>query len=196
MHEFTRWAPGRFMTLLFVLAFHAAVLGILLTTSRVGSASAPTARSVELLHLPPVTIPKVRAENPAPRQVVGVKTRTIALPALDSPVLSAASASSSDGTGSGVDWAAEARRALQAYDIRQSQPANHHSISSDPVEEAWWPQGRHHAGDKFKTASGDWIVWISDNCYRVASPGLNSYVPGAVVAQTVCPSVASAPAAQ
>ena len=192
MHDFPRWVARRFMTLLVVLAFHAAVIGMLLTTSMVGSASAPIARSVELLQLPPVTIPKVLAENPAPRRVVGVKARTLVLPALDSPMLSAASASSSDGTGSGVDWAAEARRALQAYDIRQRQPANHHSISSDPVEEAWWPQGRHHAGDKFKTASGDWIVWISDNCYQVASPGLNSYVPGAVIAQSVCP----APSAQ
>jgi hypothetical protein len=192
MHDSTGWAPRRFMALAVVLAFHAAVIAMLLTTSRVGPASATSARSVELLYLPPVSIPKVRAENPAPRRVVGLKSRTIALPALDSPMLSAASASSSDGSGSGVDWAAEARRALQAYDIRQSQPANHHSISSDPVEEAWWPQGPHHAGDKFKTPSGDWIVWVSDNCYQVASPGLNSYVPGAVVAQTICP----APSAQ
>jgi hypothetical protein len=100
--------------------------------------------------------------------------------------MSPAPASSSDGSGSGVDWAAEARRALHAFEIRNRQPSINNSISSKPGEDNWWPQALHHAGDQFKTANGDWIVWINTNCYQVASSGPSAYALDAWQPQTIC----------
>jgi hypothetical protein len=42
-----------------------------------------------------------------------------------------------------VDWAAEARRALQAFEIRNREPAANNSVSrSSPAEQPWWPAHR------------------------------------------------------
>ena len=87
--------------------------------------------------------------------------------------------------GTAVDWAAEARRAVQAFDIRSHLPASNQSVSGSPAEDHWWPRRQHHAGDQFKTANGDWIVWINDSCYQLTGPvpehfgaGQRSDVPG------------------
>jgi hypothetical protein len=54
------------------------------------------------------------------------------------------------------------------------------------VEDNWWPQAKHHAGDQFKTANGDWIVWINENCYQVANSNAIAYTPGTTLSQTIC----------
>jgi hypothetical protein len=154
-----------------VVALHAAFFAALLMSSRTGPQPPPAARSVELIFLPPPENPrKVRAELVAGRRLSAHSTLAMAPPLLDSPILamSLPPASSSDGSGSGVDWAAEARRALQAFEIRTHEPPRNDAISSEPKEDTWWPRAPHHAGDEFKTPSGDWIVWISASCYRVA----------------------------
>jgi hypothetical protein len=94
-------------------------------------------------------------------------------------------ASSSDGKGAGVDWAAEARRALHAFEIRNHEPPSNNSVSSEPGD-AWLRQVPHHAGEQFKTASGDWIVWINSSCYQVATAGPNVYAAYATLPQTSC----------
>jgi hypothetical protein len=77
----------------------------------------------------------------------------------------------SSGTGShgnGVDWLAEAHRAVRAYEIRRDHPEQNALSGSSPAND-WWPQQGPHAGDQFKTDGGDWIVWITPDCYKVAS---------------------------
>lgn len=188
MNESNQWPPSRYATLLVVLMFHAAVLAALLMRSGALGLPASTVDSVQLLYLPPVTFPKVRSDNPFPRRVTGRTAISIAPLVLASPAVSEtpASASSSLGSGSGVDWTLEARRALNAFEIRQHQPAVNKSVSTQPGEETWWPRGPHHAGEQFKTANGDWIVWIDSNCYQVASPGPSASAPGATLPRTVC----------
>ncbi len=53
-------------------------------------------------------------------------------------------------------------------------------------EDGWWPLGRHFAGEQYRTAGGDWIVWVSSNCYQVASAGASAAAPGALLPQTTC----------
>lgn len=164
------WGPRRYVILLIVAALHAAFFAALLM-SRTASPPAPAERSVELISLrPPENPRKVRAELVAARRLSAHSALTVVQPVLDSPIpaISLPPASSSDGSGSGVDWAAEARRALQAFEIRTHEPPRNDAISSEPKEDTWWPRAPHHAGDEFKTPSGDWIVWISASCYRVA----------------------------
>jgi hypothetical protein len=54
------------------------------------------------------------------------------------------------------------------------------------VEDRWWPRSKHHAGEQYKTPDGDWIVWINDNCYQVATPLMTVSAPGAMLPMTVC----------
>lgn len=188
MDESSDWNPSRSLILFIVLTMHVGLLAVLTMASRISSSPASLERAVELVYLPPpVNLPRVRAENARPRRMSGDMVVTIAPPELDSTSLPPSSSATSNGSGSGVNWAAEARRALQAYEIRNHRPAHNNSVSGSPAEENWWPRGRHRAGEQYKTANGDWIVWINDNCYQVATPGPSAYTPGATQPQTICP---------
>jgi hypothetical protein len=189
MDESNQWPASRYATLLFVLMLHVAVLAALLMGSGTLGVPASTVDTVQLLYVPPVTFPKVRSESPLPRRVAGQAAVSVAPPVLPSSAISEAPAPASSspvGSGSGIDWRLEARRALNAFEIRQHQPVVNKSVSTQPGEETWWPRGPHHAGEQFKTTNGDWIVWIDANCYQVASPGPNAYAPGATPPRTVC----------
>jgi hypothetical protein len=182
MYE-SKWDSSRSVILFLVLTLHLAMLVLLATASRARGPATLAEHAVELLYLPPEALPKIRSENARPRRLSGGTAVTVAPPALDSSWVSAPSSSPSSGNGSGIDWPAEARRAVQAFDIRNHRAPNDEPDSGGPAEENWWP--RHHAGEQFKTANGDWVVWINESCYRVASSGAN--VPGAALPPTVCP---------
>ncbi len=186
MDEPSKWGLRRYATLLFVFMLHVALLVALLMTSRPGGLAPPTATSIQLLVLSPVNLPKVRSQNARSHGLSANMPLVIAPPVLD-PVLFTmppASASASAGHGSGIDWAAEARRALQAFEIRTHNPSSKELVSSNPAEDAWWPQKR--AGDQYKTPIGDWIVWNNPDCYQVAGVGASAYAPGAAWPQTIC----------
>lgn len=187
MDESNGWGPSRYVTLLVVVALHVVLMAALMMTSRYSRLATSTDDSVSLLILPPVNFPKVRSEHARPRRLSGDTAVPNSPPILvdaPSPSLSPRPAPSSDGNGFGVDWAAEARRALQAFEIRNYQPAINDSISRRPWEDNVWPQVRHQAGDRFRTANGDWMVWINASCYQLASAGPKSY---ALLPQTICP---------
>jgi hypothetical protein len=194
MDESNRWGLPRYMTLLIVLALHMVLLAVLVMTSRTQNISASVSDPIELLFISPATLPKIRSENSPPPHLSGDTAISIALPVLDPHSLSSSPlASGSDGNESGVNWAAEARRAIQAFDIRSHQAPTSRAISGSPAEDNWWPRAQHRAGDQFKTANGDWIVWINPRCYQVASAAPPAYAPGATLAQTVCLHESGAP---
>ena len=186
MYESSGWDFSRYAILIIVLALHLALVALLARASRIGIPAASVEQSVEVLFLPPAILPKVRFENARPRRLSG-DTAIIAPPDLDSLLPSTQSSSGSNGRGSGVDWAAEARRALQAFEIRNHRPPGNSSVSGGPAEEHWWPRGNHRVGEQYKTANGDWIVWINDNCYQIAVAGPSTETVGAAQPQTVCP---------
>ena len=187
MDESIRWGVSRYVALLVVVALHVALIVTLMMTSQTSSLGASTDDSVALVYLPPVTFPKVRSENARHRRLSGDTAVPISPPVLvvPSPPRSPRIASSSDGNGLGIDWAAEARRALQAYEIRNYQPPTNNSVSRKLWEDYGWPQVQHQAGDRFRTANGDWMVWINASCYQLATSGPKSY---GVLPRTICPS--------
>ncbi len=187
MGESNQWPASRYATLLVVAIFHAAVLAALLMGSGIRGLPGSSADTVQLLYISPVTFPKVRSDDPLPRRVAGRAPLSMPTPVPASSAISETPtlAASSVGSGSGVDWTLEARRALNAFEIRQHQPVINKSVSTFPGEETW-QRGPHHAGEQFKTANGDWIVWIDANCYQVASTGPSLYAPGATLPRTVC----------
>jgi hypothetical protein len=174
-----------------VLALHLALVAALLSAFGARQISLAADEPVELLYMPPAIVPKIRAENSPARRLRGNTSISIAPPVLDSADPSAAPPGpASEGNGSGVNWAAEARRAVQAFEIRRHEPARNGTVTRSPAEENWWPQ-RHHAGDQYKTASGDWIVWINAGCYQVANASADANSPGALLPQTFCPGESS-----
>jgi hypothetical protein len=194
MNEPTRWGLSRYAALLFVLTVHAALLAWLVTALRTRGAAASSSEPVQLLFISPKTVPKVHVDNFRPRPLNSGSPLPVAPPVLDaasssSPQLEPGSGSGSNG--SGVDWAAEARRALQAFEIRSREPATNNSVSrSSPAEQMWWPA--HRPGERFKTADGNWIVWINSSCYQVAT---SSTARGAVLPGTICPGKSDTPGA-
>jgi hypothetical protein len=184
----------RYATLGVVLVAHMAVLAALLLGSRTIDTAASVNQSVELMYLPPAKMPTIRAESSLPRRLSADTAIPIAPPVLDATTTSPqAAASGSNGNGTGVDWRAEARRAVQAFEIRGHRPKSEYSMPGSAAEDSWWPRGRHFAGEQYRTSSGDWIVWINSSCYQIATSGANAFAPGALLPQTICPNDADTP---
>ena len=175
------WGKSRTIILFAVLALHLAILALLVATSRTLSIGVSTEHSIEVMILPPLKVPKVRAENTRPQRLSTNIAIALAPPVLNSSLQSGPS-SSPDGHGSAVNWSAEAHRAVRAFEIRRDQPPSS-AISVSTSLDEWWPR-EHHAGDQFKTDGGDWIVWINANCYQIASWHSNAI--GASPSRTVC----------
>ena len=180
------WDRRRYWTLVAVLALHLALLALVTVAPPPRGAAAPVP-PVQLVVLPPARIPRVRSENFRPHRLNADAGISIAPPSLDYSAALAPHPSGSNGNGSGVDWEAEARRSLQAYEIRNTQRNAGNPNTGPPTEDSWWPEARHHAGDQFKTDNGDWIVWINSRCYQIAKSAPSLNVPGAMLPQTVCP---------
>jgi hypothetical protein len=183
---------SRTMTLIVVLLLHVAIIARLLlpsTPSVFKSSDAP----VELMLIAPTPVPRVRFDHLRPR-APNVNVVIAPLP----PDLNPSQQSASQSTGRGnnglaVNWAAEARRAVEAYEIRRDRPPN--NVIAGASRDEWWPQRGHHAGDRYKTENGDWIVWIDANCYQIASWHPGDPQIGVPPLRTICPSE-SAPATQ
>jgi hypothetical protein len=181
MDESNVWGTQRIVTLVVVLALHLAIVALLVVASPTRRPSAAANNSVELMFFPPTQVPKVHLENARPRRLNAYTAISITLPGLASPSLSPPS-SGTDGNAMAVNWAAEAHRAVQAFEIRRNHPPGAAISSSSPWAD-WWPR-EHHIGDRFKTASGDWIVWISASCYQVARWGPGAL--GSTPSLTIC----------
>jgi hypothetical protein len=194
MHQSRGWGLSRYVTLCVVLALHLAFLAALMLTSRIPGVHSAENDPVALVYLPPASFPKIRAENARPTRIKGDRVTPMEPLLLGSTgAEQAPAAAASDGSGSGVDWKAEARRAVQAFEIRNHAPESTNSLSGSPAEDWWWPRSRHNAGDQYKTANGDWVVWINSSCYQIAVAGGSAFAPGAMLPQTVCPGAPGAP---
>jgi hypothetical protein len=170
-----------------VLVFHLGVLALLFGAFRT-RVSVASAQPIELLFVTPIKPPKVRADNNRPPRLANNIALAIAPPVVDAAAQMGAS-SAADGHGSGVNWIAEGHRAVRAFEIRNDQTHNSALSVSSTLDERGF--GEHHAGDRSKTESGDWIVWIDADCYKIASwhsgAALESISP-----QTICRNKAAA----
>jgi hypothetical protein len=167
MRESTFWRTPRFMALIAVAALHLALIMLLWMAGATLRVAQSAYRPIELVYIPSVPPLPVRADSGRPLRL----RPDIALSLPSSLPNSAPPAAASTGTGSrgtGVDWLAEAHRAIKAYEIRRDHPGEN-ALSGNSPGGDWWPQQGPHAGDRYKTEAGDWIVWIDADCYKVAS---------------------------
>ncbi len=168
-----------------VVALHLALLASLLRPPPPSRSTVSTSHPLELMELPPLPRSRIVPNNFRPHRIGSDATRSIAPPVVGSLSMAPAM-SGADGNGEGVDWGAEARRALQAFEIRTNKNPNAPAPSRATTDDDWWPHTRHRAGEQYKTANGDWIIWIDSNCYQVAA-ATSSNAVGWVMPQTVCP---------
>jgi hypothetical protein len=178
-------------TVLFiVLALHAATLALLLAGSRTLNIADAAEHPIELVVLPPVKPPALRLENTRPQHWSTDIAVALAPPALNSSSQTGPG-SAPDGHGSAVNWAAEAHRAVRAFEIRTHQTANSALSVSSSLDVSG--SREHHAGDQLKTTSGDWIVWISADCYQIASWHSDAPSFGAISPRIICRNPAATP---
>jgi hypothetical protein len=176
------------VVLFVVLALHLATLALLLVHSRTLTIASAAEHPIELLILAPQKPPKVTLENTRPQRRSTHIAVALAPPAPDSSSQTGP-AFGPEGQGSAVNWAAEAHRAVRAFEIRGHQTKNSALSVSSSLDVSG--SSEHHAGDKLKTASGDWIVWISSDCYQIAS--WHSDVPAFGEPAIICRKSAAAP---
>ena len=149
-----------------VLALHLAVVALLLMHTRSLPGFPADAPAIDVVLLPPLKAPTARADGAhLPRMKVDMGM-SLAPPTVDTSS-QAASAGGSHGGTPGVNWAAEARRAVKAFEIRRDEQVTHATVGLS-LWDGWLARQPHHAGDQMRTESGDWIVWIDSNCYQVA----------------------------
>jgi hypothetical protein len=185
-------APLRPTVLFVVVALHLAALALLLATSRTLTLAGAAEHPVELMILAPTRPAKVLVKNTRPQSLSTDVAVARAPPLLNSSTQTgSSSAPDGHGSGSAVNWIAEAHRAVRAYEIRRDQTTNSALSVSSSLDE----QGarEHHAGDRSKTESGDWIVWINAHCYQVASWHSGATTFGATSPQTICRNPGTAP---
>jgi hypothetical protein len=183
------WGPSRYFTFVLVLAAHLAVLAAWLLASRTYHWTASTtAPPLQVTVYPTSPQPKLRLVEVRPQRLSGDLKEWLAPVTLQAPSLPPVSSlpdGGAGGTGSGPDWNAEARRAVQAYEIRSRLPPPGNLISGTAGDDRWWRRP-HKAGDKYKTPSGDWVVWINPKCYQVATAAARS-TTNVQMPETVCP---------
>jgi hypothetical protein len=187
------WGSTRFFALLIVLALHVTLIYILMT-SRIPVGEGMRENRLDLVYMPPITKPKSRSDvfdRPRIKTDISLAKPEIVIPMAPedrssmTPSSTAAGSSFTSGSGgANVNWSDEAKRAIRAYEIRGEQSRElSHSVMS-PWDN--WFSLAHRAGDRYKTESGDWIVWISADCYQIAV-GHSTTVVNARATQTVCP---------
>jgi hypothetical protein len=148
------------------LALHLAVVALLLMGTRSPPAFPTAGPAIEVMILPPPKMPTARADGAHLQRLKVDAGMALAPPSVNSSWQSE-SAGGSDGGTPGVNWAAEARRAVKAFEIRRDQQVMHSTLGIT-LWDSWLARQPHHAGERLRTDNGDWIVWIDSNCYQVA----------------------------
>ena len=186
MKESSRRQATRYAAAAAVLAVHLVLIAALIMTPRTGKRAA-RANAVELVFVAPADPPRERVTANLPRRGHQLAL-TVEPPVFESLSFAASSApaSSANGEGSGVDWAAEARRALQAFEIRSHQHSASQSVSGRAEDDHWPQRVQHHAGERFKTENGDWMVWIDANCYEIARAASGAGAHVSLLTEPIC----------
>jgi hypothetical protein len=186
MGESRVWGFSQFMAVLAVLALHAVMLAILVMTSGTPEFSASQPQSIELMYLASSRAPGLRLDGALPQRSSADNAIALTSPVLNVPPLPEESPAA-DNIGAAIDWAAEAHRVAEAAAKGMAGSASDKTKSASPSAAAgWWQPPQHHAGDQFRTDTGDWIVWTSSKCFVVASVLLRVLTTGAELPMNHC----------
>ena len=180
---------ARYITMLAVMALHAALVAMLVKFDGIRSAATLTSSAIQVRFLPPVAAPVIRPGSPLELEG-SFKEFNVAAPTLPSLTL-VPMVSSEDDSSKSVDWAAEARivAAASAMGVPHRAFGSHvppGTVSSPGAGPS--PSPAHKAGDQYRTEDGDWAVFVTKNCYQISKsiPNLFSSILRALPLQTYC----------
>jgi hypothetical protein len=85
-----------------------------------------------------------------------------------------------------IDWDQEAQRSAAAI----TEPGTYRQFGhTAKVEAATAHRPRHEAGEQYRLATGEWVVWVSERCYIVSGVppiGLPDVLARSIPTTTVC----------
>jgi hypothetical protein len=94
-----------------------------------------------------------------------------------------------ESAGPPIDWANEAHEVAKATSGGNARSLDSHRQyePNQPSKSIFGERPAHHAGEQFKTGDGQWIVFVSDDCYQITSPFVSINVLGnGLGVQTYC----------
>jgi len=167
MDDHHTWRPSRYRVLVVVLAFHAVMIAFLIASSKTLRLWVPTPTLIEVAFLPPTTAQKVRtdASPSTPLEMTRVT------PSIDATLSLSPELIPAMGTfGVPIDWAE------QAHAVADSSAANSDTREDRLAPDLTTPQRSifpgpptHHAGEQHRLDTGEWIVFVSDDCFQISS---------------------------
>jgi len=167
MDDRKTWRPSRYGVLLVVLAFHVITIAFLIASSKTLRLLLPTATFIEVAPLPPAAAQRVRTDtSPSPPLEM-----TRVTPSVDATLSLSPELLPALGTfGVPIDWADQAHTVADSIvantDTRESPLAPDLSA----LQKSIFPEPpAHHAGEQHILDTGEWIVFISDNCFQISS---------------------------
>jgi hypothetical protein len=178
----------RYAALVVVAALHFVLVTVLIIGSRIRLLS-PAAESITTTMVSLTRAAEPQATDRAPEirlaPLVPLAPFVPAPPSIAYPP--------TDNIPEAVDWQAEAQKAAAAITGSTRVPSeveDRRKTSSSHGPRPWFPPPAHHAGEEYKTITGDSIIWVSDKCYVKSSApmlGLADIFARGRLSTTVCP---------
>jgi hypothetical protein len=170
-----------------VLAFHAALIVAFVKFDRLPNAATLTSNPIQVRSLSPATAADIRSESPAESSLRGFAVPTPILPSLTLVPM----VSSEGDSNNSVDWAAEAKIVAAATAEGSTQRSFGVHVPSAAASSAGAGPATsptHQAGDQYMTDTGEWIVFVSKNCYQISNgiPNMFGSILRAMPLQTYC----------
>jgi hypothetical protein len=166
MDEPHKWERSRYFALLIVSALHLTLVIALLIAAKTRVLLISDPNPIELLVLPPNTAP----QTPVPPPAISNRSKQTTPPAVppSSAITIYPQAAVGENAGAAVDWVQEAQ--IVAADMAKKSPAERRQESalSASAQSPFALPPAHHKGEQYPTGDGQWIVYVSDDCYQVS----------------------------
>jgi len=166
MDEPHKWERSRYFALLIVSALHVTVVIALLIAAKTRVLLTSEPNPIELLVLPPNTAPQTEAPPPARANRPKKATPSVVPPS--SAITIYPPAAAAENAGPTVDWAQEAQNVAADIAKKSSAERRQESALTASPKSPFAPPPAHHKGDQYPTGDGQWIVYVSDDCYQVS----------------------------
>jgi hypothetical protein len=156
---------SRYGVLLVVVAFHVTLVALLVASSNTLRLLLPAPTFLELVPPPPATAQRVRTDkSPSPPLEV-----TRVTPSLDATLALSPELVPALGTfGIPIDWADQARTVADSMIANTDARETRLTPDVAPQKSIFPEPPAHRAGEQHRLDTGEWIVFVSDNCYQIS----------------------------
>jgi hypothetical protein len=167
MDDSKAWRPSRYGVILLVLVFHVTMIAFLIASSKTLRLLLPTATLIEVPFLPPATAQRVRTDT-SPSAPLDM---TLVTPSVDAILSLSPELIPAMGTfGVPIDWADQAHTVADSIIANTDDRESRLTPDLTTAQKSIFPEPpAHHAGEQHRLDTGEWIVFISDNCYQISS---------------------------